>query len=79
MLGARHLGDREGDDVPDSVISALIDHSWTRAALARYLVRLLDGEIRGEPEQGEPATDTRVIVIEATAILGSAIVEGTPA
>lgn len=84
ILGVRRLaepvdGVPSGDidlGAPDSVLAALRDVRWTKRALRVYLERLMAGELQDEPGQGEPATDARVIVVEATADLGAAVPEG---
>lgn len=77
IIGRRRLVEDEtgADVVPQSVLRALADVTWTKPALARYLQRLLDGSIRDEPEPGEPSTDARVIVVEAEMVLAAAMPE----
>lgn len=77
MVGLRRLGaetDIDWEDrVPDSVIRTLADTPWTRASLLAWLERLLAGDVQDEPGPGEPETDARVIVVEATLDIGAAI------
>tara|TARA_R110000868_G_scaffold936_3_gene7137 strand:- start:2574 stop:4205 length:1632 start_codon:yes stop_codon:yes gene_type:complete len=72
IIGARRLDDEEA--APDSVLRALRDTTWNKRSLRAYLQRLLDGDLQDEPGVGEPATDARVILVEATMNVADAIV-----
>lgn len=71
LEGEAKLG--EFNLTPPSVIRALYDTPWTKQSLARYLERLLAGDLRDEPGPGEPDEHARVILVEATLDLRSAI------
>jgi hypothetical protein len=76
IQGVRRLDSSVADPsvaAPEAVVRALYDTAWTRASLATYLEQLLAGDIRDEPETGEPDVHARVIVVEATADFRSAI------
>lgn len=74
LLGERQL--EEGARTPGFVLRDLADTRWTKPTLARYLRRLLDGDLQDQPEPGEPPVDARVIVVEAEADILAAVPEG---
>lgn len=74
ILGARRLDGEPG--APDAVLRALTEGSWNKRALARYLERLLAGDVRDEPGPGEPATDARIVLVSATMDIAAAMPGG---
>jgi hypothetical protein len=81
VLGIRRIDEGNSDvdqiaeaGAPDAVVRALRDTLWNKRSLRTYLQRLLDGDIQDEPGVGEPATDARVIVVDATMNIADAIV-----
>ena len=80
LEGQRLLDADRGEElrtVPLSVMRTLNANHWNKRSLRRYLENLLEGFLQDTPEVGEPATDTRVIVVEATMNIADALGDRT--
>lgn len=80
LEGQRLLDADRGEElrtVPLSVMRTLNATAWNKRSLRLYLENLLNGFLQDTPEVGEPATDARVILVEATMNIADALGDRT--